>query len=149
MRHQQVSGNLPSHSSVVCRVMPHHQIQRISGCGPVRDVRGTLYSIHPMQVYASECQLIFGVQTEYKAEESRAESPQIIENKWSGRRGSNPRRPAWELDIKLQIKKIASLALIPSLVKAPFFSICFETPRNWSTSGVQRSDSLAGVLVLL
>jgi hypothetical protein len=29
---------------------------------------------------------------------------------WSGRRGSNPRRPAWEIDSTLKIKTIASMA---------------------------------------
>ena len=31
---------------------------------------------------------------------------------WSGRRGSNPRRPAWEIDSKLIIIYLASIVLI-------------------------------------
>jgi hypothetical protein len=31
---------------------------------------------------------------------------------WSGRRGSNPRRPAWEIDSTLKIKNIGCTALI-------------------------------------
>jgi hypothetical protein len=31
---------------------------------------------------------------------------------WSGRRDSNPRRPAWEIDRRLKIQNLASMVLI-------------------------------------
>ena len=32
--------------------------------------------------------------------------------RWSGRRGSNPRRPAWEIEHRLKIQNLASMGLI-------------------------------------
>jgi hypothetical protein len=31
---------------------------------------------------------------------------------WSGRRGSNPRRPAWEIERELKIKNLAFMAFM-------------------------------------
>jgi hypothetical protein len=38
-------------------------------------------------------------------------NPKLLKT-WSGRRDSNPRRPAWEIDHKLTIKNLASNELI-------------------------------------
>src|SRR5271169_6436387 len=39
------------------------------------------------------------------------DSPKLLK-RWSGRRGSNPRRPAWEIDRRLIIQNLASTGLI-------------------------------------
>ena len=41
---------------------------------------------------------------------------------WSGRRDSNPRRPAWEIDYTLTIKNMAFMASIASDSKSPIFN---------------------------
>jgi hypothetical protein len=42
--------------------------------------------------------------------------------RWSGRRGSNPRRSAWEIARRLKIKNIASMALTASDSKSSIFN---------------------------
>ncbi len=37
--------------------------------------------------------------------------PKLLK-RWSGGRGSNPRRPAWEIDPRLKIQNLASTVLI-------------------------------------
>ena len=41
---------------------------------------------------------------------------------WSGRRDSNPRRPAWEIDPTLKIKDMGSMALISGDFNPPVFN---------------------------
>src|ERR1017187_6616932 len=41
---------------------------------------------------------------------------------WSGRRGSNPRRPAWEADHGLKIQNLASMVFISSFGNYPVFN---------------------------
>jgi hypothetical protein len=41
---------------------------------------------------------------------------------WSGRRDSNPRRPAWETDHGLKMQNLASMVLIPGFGKYPVFN---------------------------
>ena len=42
--------------------------------------------------------------------------------RWSGRRDSNPRRQAWEIDYTLTIKNMAFMASIASDSKSPIFN---------------------------
>ena len=48
---------------------------------------------------------------------------------WSGRRGSNPRRPAWEIDGSLKIKTLAFMASIACDTKSPIFNDLFRGVR--------------------
>src|ERR1035438_4457627 len=50
----------------------------------------------------------------------------IVLKKWSGRRDSNPRRPAWEIDYTLTIKNMAFMASIASDDKSPIFNDLFQ-----------------------
>ena len=49
---------------------------------------------------------------------------------WSGRRGSNPRRPAWEDDRKLQTKNIAFSACRSGDTVCPVFALCLRAALN-------------------
>jgi hypothetical protein len=46
--------------------------------------------------------------------------------RWSGRRDSNPRRPAWEIDSTLKIKNMAFMVLIARDIKPPIFNGLFH-----------------------
>ena len=50
----------------------------------------------------------------------RTTLPKLLQG-WSGRRGSNPRRPAWEIARRLQTKTLASTALIFGDLKPLYF----------------------------
>ena len=49
---------------------------------------------------------------------------------WSGRRDSNPRRPAWEDDRKLQTKNIAFSACRSGDTEYPVFTLCLPQASN-------------------
>jgi hypothetical protein len=48
---------------------------------------------------------------------------------WSGRRDSNPRRPAWEIACGLKIHNIASLASMEGDRKRPVFNSLLQGVR--------------------
>ena len=47
-----------------------------------------------------------------KLEQTVLQGVRKLLKSWSGRRGSNPRRPAWEIDPQLKIQTLASMASI-------------------------------------
>jgi len=49
---------------------------------------------------------------------------------WSGRWGSNPRRPAWEDDCKLETKNIAFPASRSGDTEYPVFALCLRAVLN-------------------
>jgi len=54
-------------------------------------------------------------------------NPQLFRKllkQWSGRWDSNPRRPAWEDDYKLETKNIAFLHLVLAIENSPVYALC-------------------------
>ena len=66
----------------------------------------------------------------------------MIENKWSGRRDSNPRRPAWEIDRRLKIQTIASMASTDGDRNTPSFNDLLQGSRKWSKNGAKEKPGM-------
>jgi hypothetical protein len=64
----------------------------------------------------------------------------MIENKWSGRRDSNPRRPAWEIDRRLKIQILASTASTGGDRNTPSFNDLLQGFCNWSKNGAKEEQ---------
>jgi len=54
--------------------------------------------------------------------------PKLLKG-WSGGRGSNPRRPAWEIEPKLKIQNMESMTLISGDYNSPSFKGLLQTSR--------------------
>jgi hypothetical protein len=65
---------------------------------------------------------------------------------WSGRRGSNPRRPAWEIDHRLQIQTLASTASTDGDRNTPSINDLLHGTRKWSKNGAKE---ISGTLAIV
>jgi hypothetical protein len=61
--------------------------------------------------------------------------------RWSGRRDSNPRRPAWEIDSRLKIQNLAFMVSMARDNKQPSFNDLFHALPKRNKSGTN-SESL-------
>src|SRR5690242_8525549 len=64
---------------------------------------------------------------------------------WSGRRGSNPRRPAWEIDRRLQIQNLASTASTDGDRITHSFNGLLRGSRYRSKNGAKNSFGLTSI----
>jgi len=71
----------------------------------------------------------------------------MIEKKWSGRRDSNPRRPAWEINHRLKIQSLAFTASLECDTRTPCFQRFAPQLLKWSKSGAK--DASQGYLELI
>jgi len=68
---------------------------------------------------------------------------------WSGRRGSNPRRPAWEDDSELGTKNVAFPGTSFWRLRMPSFHPVFRPGSHRSTHGAQRPVGYSNRLLLI
>ena len=66
-------------------------------------------------------------------------NPLKLLKRWSGRPDSNRRRPAWEIDCRLQTENLASTASTDGDRITPGFNHLLQCSRKWSKNGAKTS----------
>jgi hypothetical protein len=100
------------------------------------------YTIAQCRTSGAPHQFQTGQKTERSAEFAPASDLQLIGEFWSGRRGSNPRRPAWEGDGKWETKNVAFPCTSFWRLGIPRFHSVLCSRHKRSTNGAHAGEAV-------